>query len=142
MDTNVKGLFFSVQKALPLLRDGGSIVLNGSVVATKGMANFSVYAATKAAVRSFARSWATDLKDRQIRVNVVSPGPIETPIYGKMGLPEQAVQEFGSSVAQQVPLGRFGQDSEIASAVLFLASDAASYVNGADLSVDGGLAQV
>lgn len=141
-DTNVKGLFFTVQKALPLLRDGGSIVLNGSVMATKGMPNFSVYAATKAAVRSFARSWATDLKDRQIRVNVVSPGPVETPIYGKMNLPESAIQGFSEGVAQSVPLGRFGRDHEIAAAVLYLASDESSYVNGADLAVDGGAGQV
>lgn len=141
-DVNVKGLFFTVQKALPLLSQGASILLNGSAVHQKGFPNFSVYAATKAAVRSFARSWVTDLKDRGIRVNVISPGPIETPIYTKMGLPEQAVQEMGVGFAQQVPLGRFGQDDEVAATAVFLASDEASFINGVDLSVDGGLAQV
>ena len=142
MDINVKGLFFSVQKALPLLNDGASIILNASVVGIKGFPNFSVYAASKAAVRSFARSWATDLKERKIRVNTLSPGPIETPIYGKLDLPDTAVQQMGEGFAQQVPLGRFGQSEEIANAALFLASEDASFVNGIDLHVDGGLVQV
>ncbi|MEZ0372840.1 MAG: SDR family oxidoreductase [Candidatus Sericytochromatia bacterium] len=141
-DTNVKGLFFTVQKALPLLRDGASVLLNASVVHQKGFPNFSVYAATKAAVRSFARSWAVDLKDRGIRVNVLSPGPIQTPIYEKMGLPADAIKDFSASVIQNVPLGRFGTDDEIATAAVFLASDDSRYVNGADLAVDGGLDQV
>lgn len=141
-DINVKGLFFTVQKALPIMNDGGSIILNASVVSTKGFGNFSVYSATKAAVRSFARCWATDLAEQQIRVNAISPGPIETPIYGKLGLPEEQVQELGAAFALQVPLKRFGQASEIASTALFLASDDSSYVNGIELPVDGGLAQI
>jgi len=139
---NVKGLLFTVQKALALLSDGGSIILNSSVVNTKGMGGFTVYAATKAAVRSFARTWTAELKDRKIRVNVVSPGPIETPIYEKMGLPEKQVQEFGAAVAGMVPLGRFGKPEEIAKAALFLASDDSSYVAGVDLYVDGGMVAV
>ncbi len=141
-DINVKGLFFTVQKALPLLKDGSSIILNASIVATKGFENFSVYSATKASVRSFARSWATDLAGRQIRVNAISPGPIETPIYGKFGLPQEQVEKMGASFAAQVPLARFGQASEIADAALFLASNDSSYINGIDLAVDGGIAQV
>jgi NAD(P)-dependent dehydrogenase (short-subunit alcohol dehydrogenase family) len=142
MDINTKGLFFTVQKALPLLRDGASILLNASAVHHKGFPNFSVYAASKAAVRSFARSWATDLKERGIRVNVISPGPIQTPIIHKLGLPEAAVEDFSSGLAQQVPLGRVGLDDEIANTAVFLASDESSFINGADISVDGGLGQV
>lgn len=141
-DINVKGLFFTVQKALPLLKDGSSIILNASIVATKGFESFSVYSATKAAVRSFARSWATDLAARKIRVNAISPGPIETPIYGKFGLPQEQIEQMGASFVAQVPLARFGQASEIADAALFLASNDSSYINGVDLAVDGGIAQV
>jgi len=141
-DINVKGLLFTVQKALPLLVDGGSIILNSSVVNTKGTAAFSVYSATKAAVRSFARTWTTDLKERKIRVNVVSPGPIETPGFGKIGLSEEQLQEFGAAIAGQVPLARFGQPEEIAQAVLFLASSDSSYIAGVDLYVDGGMVAV
>ena len=141
-DINVKGLFFTVQKALPLLKDGGSIILNASIVATKGFESFSVYSATKAAVRSFARSWATDLAARKIRVNAISPGPIDTPIYGKLGLPPEQVEQMGAAFVAQVPLARFGQASEIADAALFLASNDSSYINGVDLAVDGGIAQV
>jgi NAD(P)-dependent dehydrogenase (short-subunit alcohol dehydrogenase family) len=141
-DINVKGLLFTVQKALPLLSEGGAIVLNSSVVNTKGIAGFSVYSATKAAVRSFARTWTTELKDRKIRVNVVSPGPIETPIFDKMGLSEQQFQEFGAHISAQIPLGRFGRAEEIANAVLFLASNDSSYVAGVDLRVDGGMVAV
>jgi len=141
-DINVKGLFFTVQKALPLLKDGSSIILNASIVATKGFENFSVYSASKAAVRSFARSWATDLAARKIRVNAISPGPIETPIYGIMGLPQEQVEQMGAAMAAQVPLARFGQAHEIAEAALFLASNDSSYINGIDLAVDGGIAQV
>jgi NAD(P)-dependent dehydrogenase (short-subunit alcohol dehydrogenase family) len=141
-NVNVKGLFFTVQKALPLMKDGGSIILNASIAASKGMAAFSVYSATKAAVRSFARSWTTDLKNRKIRVNAISPGPIETPIFGKMGLTPAQVSEFGANIAGQVPMGRMGSPEEIAKAALFLASDDSSYVSGIDLSVDGGMAQV
>jgi NAD(P)-dependent dehydrogenase (short-subunit alcohol dehydrogenase family) len=139
---NVKGLFFTVQKALPLLSEGASIILNASIVGYKGFENFSVYSASKAAVRSFARTWATDLKSRKIRVNAISPGPIGTPIYGKVGLTEEQMEELGAGFAQQVPLARFGTPSEIASTAVFLASNDSSYVNGVDLAVDGGLAQI
>jgi NAD(P)-dependent dehydrogenase (short-subunit alcohol dehydrogenase family) len=139
---NVKGLFFTVQKALPLLRDGSSIILNASVAANKGMEAMSVYSATKAAVRSFARTWTTDLKGRKIRVNSLSPGPIETPIFGKMGLSEEQAQGFKQALPGMVPLGRMGSDEEIARTVLFLASDDSSYITGIDLVVDGGMAQV
>jgi NAD(P)-dependent dehydrogenase (short-subunit alcohol dehydrogenase family) len=138
---NVKGLLFTVQKALPLFRDGGSIILNSSVAGRKGIAGFSVYNATKAAVRSFARTWTSDLKERKIRVNSISPGPIETPIFGKMGLSQDQLQEF-SNFLSVLPLGRTGQPEEIASVALFLASDESSYITGVDLCVDGGLAQV
>ena len=142
MDINVKGLFFTVQKALPFLNDGASIILNSSAVKSKGFPNFSVYAATKAAVRSFARSWAVDLKEKQIRVNTLSPGPIETPIYEKMKLPQEEVQKMSEGFAQIVPLGRFGSADDIANAALFLASSDSQYVTGADIAVDGGIAQV
>jgi NAD(P)-dependent dehydrogenase (short-subunit alcohol dehydrogenase family) len=138
---NVKGLLFSVQKALPLFKDGGSIILNASVAGRKGIAGFSVYNATKAAVRSFARTWTSDLKERKIRVNSISPGPIETPIFGKLGLSPDQLQEF-STFLSALPLGRTGQPEEIASVALFLASDESSYITGVDLCVDGGLAQV
>jgi NAD(P)-dependent dehydrogenase (short-subunit alcohol dehydrogenase family) len=139
---NVKGVVFTVQKALPLLRDGASIILNASIAASMGMAAFSVYSATKAAVRSFARSWTTDLKERRIRVNAISPGPIETPIFGKMNLTPEQVKGFKSDVAGQVPLGRMGSSDELAKATLFLASDDSSYITGIELFVDGGMAQV
>ncbi len=141
-DINVKGLFFTVQKALPLIRDGGSVILNASIAASKGMEAFSVYSATKAAVRSFARSWTTDLKARKIRVNAISPGPIETPIFGKMGLTPDQIHGFGTAITAQVPMGRMGKPSEIASAALFLASEDSSYISGIELTVDGGMAQV
>ena len=139
---NVKGLFFTVQKALPILTDGASIILNASIVKDKGFAGFSVYSATKGAVRTLVRSWASEFKERQIRVNTVSPGPIETPIYDRMGLPQEAQEEFGQTVAQQVPLGRFGEPNDIAESVVYLASSDAKYTNGIDLVVDGGLSQV
>ena len=138
---NVKGLLFTVQKALPLFRDGGSIILNSSVAGRKGFGGFSVYNATKAAVRSFARTWTSDLKQRKIRVNSLSPGPIETPIFGKMGLPQDQLKEFSTFISA-LPLGRTGQPEEIAAVALFLASDESSYITGVDLCVDGGLAQV
>jgi NAD(P)-dependent dehydrogenase (short-subunit alcohol dehydrogenase family) len=139
---NVKGLLFTVQKALALFKDGGSIILNASVAGSKGFPAFSVYSATKAAVRSFARSWTTDLKDRKIRVNVVSPGPIDTPILNGLGTSEEEIQQIKAGFASGVPMGRMGAADEIAKAVLFLASDDSSYVTGAELFVDGGLAQV
>jgi len=139
---NVKGLLFTVQKALPLMTGGGSIILNASVAGIKGLPNFSVYNATKAAVRSFARSWTTDLKDRGIRVNVVSPGPIATPAIDNLAGGKSEGEKFLAQMATSVPLGRVGTPNEIASAVLFLASDDSSYVAGAELFVDGGFAQV
>jgi len=139
---NVKGLLFTVQKALPLFRDGGSIILNASIAGQKGIGGFSVYNASKAAVRSFARSWTSDLKDRKIRVNAISPGPIETPIFGKMGLTKEEAAQFGNYVTSQVPMGRIGSSEEVAAAAVFLASDDSSYITGIDLCVDGGLAQV
>ena len=141
-NTNVKGLLFTVQKALPLMPEGGAIVLNASNVSIKGMPAFSVYSATKAAVRSFARSWTVDLKDRKIRVNVVSPGPIETPGVAGLVQTEEQRQGLFAQLSSMVPLGRMGQPDEIAKAVVFLASDDASYVAGVELFVDGGSAQV
>jgi NAD(P)-dependent dehydrogenase (short-subunit alcohol dehydrogenase family) len=141
-DTNVKGVLFTVQKALPLIPDGGSIILNASVVSTKGFPAASVYSATKAAVRSFARSLTTDLKDRGIRVNAISPGPIETPIFDGFGESDQDRNDLKKQFASQVPLGRMGQPDEIAKAAAFLASTDASFVAGVELFVDGGLGQV
>lgn len=133
---NVRGTLFTVQKALPLLRDGGSIILNGSVAAVKGVAGASVYSASKAAVRSFARTWTAELKARNIRVNVISPGPIDTAVF------EAAPQELRATLTGMVPLGRFGESHEIATTALFLASSDSSFVTGIDLQVDGGLAQI
>jgi NAD(P)-dependent dehydrogenase (short-subunit alcohol dehydrogenase family) len=135
-DVNARGTYFTVQKALPLFKNGGSIILTGSVVGSKGFSNFSVYAATKAAIRSFARSWTVDLKGRNIRVNVISPGPIDTPILGP--LPKEVMDGIASSV----PMGRIGKSDEIAKPALFLASDDSSFISGAELFVDGGLGQV
>jgi NAD(P)-dependent dehydrogenase (short-subunit alcohol dehydrogenase family) len=140
--SNVKGVFFTVQKALPLLKAGGTIVLNASAGSVKGIPAFGVYCATKAAVRSFARTWTNDLKDRKIRVNVVSPGPIDTPaVDALVGDPEQAKQ-MRAGVASQIPLGRYGEPDEIAKAVVFLVSDDSSFVAGIELFVDGGMTQV
>ena len=133
---NVKGTLFTVQKALPLLNDGGSIILNGSVAGVKGTAAFGVYAATKAAIRSFARTWTTDLKDRHIRSNVVSPGPINT----SMAIRQAA--DVIERIASTIPMGRMGEPEEVAKAALFLASDDSSFVTGIELFVDGGRAQV
>src|SRR6266567_2636789 len=141
-DINVKGLLFTVQKALPLLPDGASIILNASIVASKGLSMNSVYSATKAAVRSFARTWTTDLKDRRIRVNAVSPGPIETPGLNDLVASTGAGEERLKMISNNVPLGRLGKPDEIAKAVVFLASDDSSYVTGTELFVDGGFAQV
>ena len=141
-DTNVKGTIFTVQKALPLLKDGASIVLNGSNAGSSGTPAFSVYSASKAAVRNLARSWILDLKERRIRVNVVSPGPTETTglndVFGG-GDQARGIKDF---LATQIPAGRVGRPEEIAKAVLFLASDDASFINGAELFVDGGLTQI
>jgi len=142
-DRNVKGVIFTVQKALPLMGKGGSIILTGSTAGTEGTAAFSVYSASKAAVRNLARSWALDLKDSGIRVNVVSPGATRTPgLVELAGEDEQAQQGLLDYLASRIPLGRVGEADEIGKAVLFLASDDASFVNGAELFADGGQAQV
>jgi NAD(P)-dependent dehydrogenase (short-subunit alcohol dehydrogenase family) len=139
---NVKGLLFTVQKALPLLEDGASIILNASIVASKGLPTNSVYSATKAAVRSFARTWTTDLKDRRIRVNAVSPGATDTPGLNDLLASTEAGQQRLNMISTTVPLGRLGTPDEIARAVVFLASDDSSFITGAELFVDGGFAQV
>jgi NAD(P)-dependent dehydrogenase (short-subunit alcohol dehydrogenase family) len=141
-DINVKGLLFTVQKALPLLPDGASIVLNASIVGSKGFASNSVYSATKAAVRSFARTWTTDLRARRIRVNAVSPGSTDTPGFSDLLASSPAGAERRKSIAGGVPLGRLGTADEVARAVVFLASDDSSYITGTELFVDGGFAQV
>lgn len=139
--TNVRGVLFTVQKALPLLVNGASVVLTGSTVSIKGTANFSVYSASKAAVRNFARSWSLDLQGRGIRVNVVSPGPIRTPGLGDL-VPDEHRQGLFDALAAQVPLGRLGEPEEVGKVVAFLASDASSFINGVELFVDGGMAQI
>lgn len=141
-NVNVRGLFFTVQKALPLLSEGASVILTASVVAQSGIPNTSVYSATKAAVRSLGRTLAAELSPRGIRVNVVSPGLIETPFWSKVGLSQDAVEAFGEQVVQQTPLRRPGRPEEIAATVAFLASDDASFFAGADLVADGGMIQV
>lgn len=141
-DLNVKGTFFTAQKALPLFKDGGSIILNSSVSNVMGLPAFTVYAASKAAVRNFARGWAMELKGRKIRVNTISPGPIETPALEKTGLTPEQVKQAAAQWASEIPLGRRGKPEEIAAAVVFLASDESSFITGVDLAVDGGLAQV
>jgi NAD(P)-dependent dehydrogenase (short-subunit alcohol dehydrogenase family) len=141
-DANVKGLLFTVQKALPLLRDGASIILNASIVASTGNPAFSVYSASKAAVRSFARTWILDLKDRSIRVNAISPGPIDTPGLSGLGHTAEQAEQIKTSFKATVPLGRLGTSDEIAKAAVFLASDDSSFVNGTELFVDGGAAQI
>jgi NAD(P)-dependent dehydrogenase (short-subunit alcohol dehydrogenase family) len=141
-DINVKGVLFTVQKALPLFRDGGSIILNASVVASMGTPAFSVYSATKAAVRNFARTWILELADRGIRVNAVSPGPIATPGLDGLGKTEEQSRQFQAGMIAGIPLGRLGTPDEVAKAVVFLASDDSSFVNGAELFVDGGFAQI
>jgi NAD(P)-dependent dehydrogenase (short-subunit alcohol dehydrogenase family) len=141
-DLNAKGTFFTVQKALSLFKDGGSIILTASVANVRGDPAFSAYAAAKAAVRTFARGWTVELKDRKIRVNSISPGPIETPALEKVGLTADQVEQAVAHFASQVPLGRRGRAEEVAAAVVFLASDESSYITGIDLAVDGGMAQV
>jgi NAD(P)-dependent dehydrogenase (short-subunit alcohol dehydrogenase family) len=142
-DINVKGVFFTVQSLLPVLKDGGSIVLTGSIVGNKGMARLSAYNASKAAVRSFARSFSNDLKARDIRVNTVSPGVTRTPIMENgLKMDEQAINGFAAYLKDAAPVGRMAHPDEIAQAILFLASARASYITGVELSVDGGLAQV
>jgi NAD(P)-dependent dehydrogenase (short-subunit alcohol dehydrogenase family) len=141
-DINVKGVLFTVQKALPLLSDGASIILSGSTAATSGDAGGGVYAASKAAVRSFARTWANELKDRGIRVNAIAPGPIDTPGISGAAPDPQRVTQVKQAMAGQVPLGRMGRPEEIADTVLFLASSQSSFITGSNLYVDGGLNQI
>jgi NAD(P)-dependent dehydrogenase (short-subunit alcohol dehydrogenase family) len=140
---NVKGLLFTVQKALPLFQDsGGSIILNASIAASKGVEASSVYNASKAAIRSFARTWTVELKHRKIRVNAISPGPIDTPGFNGLAQTEELIEQFKTSIVSSVPMGRMGSSDEIAKAVSFLASDDSSYVTGIELFVDGGMAQI
>jgi NAD(P)-dependent dehydrogenase (short-subunit alcohol dehydrogenase family) len=141
-DVNVKGMFFTVQKALPLFKDGGSIILNSSVSNVLGLPGFTAYAASKAAVRNFARGWALELKDRKIRVNCMSPGAIDTPaLTTTTGLTAEQAEQAVAQFTTQIPMGRRGMPEEIAAAVTFLASDESSYITGIDLPVDGGMAQ-
>jgi NAD(P)-dependent dehydrogenase (short-subunit alcohol dehydrogenase family) len=142
-DANVKGLLFTVQKALPLLKDGSSIILNASIVSVTGSPALSVYSASKAAVRSFARTFTSDLKDRKIRVNAISPGVIPSPGYrNSLGLTDEQIKQYADSAVVNIPLGRTGTLDEVAKVVSFLASDESSYVTGIELFVDGGMAQV
>jgi NAD(P)-dependent dehydrogenase (short-subunit alcohol dehydrogenase family) len=139
---NVKGLLLTVQKAIPIMPDGSSIILDASIAANKGFPANSVYSATKAAILSFTRNWTVDLKDRKMRVNAISPGPITTPMLRSVGLGsnEEQAEQFKTSITSKVPMERMGNPDEIAKAVLFLASDDSSYITGIELSVDGGLA--
>jgi len=141
-DINTKGAYFTVVKSLPHLNDGASIILNTSVVSHEGLANGSVYAATKAALRSMARSLAAELVGRNIRVNAVAPGPIQTPILGRSGLPQDVVDEFVKSIVASVPMKRFGTSEEVAGTVAFLASSDSSYMTGTEIGVDGGRGQI
>jgi NAD(P)-dependent dehydrogenase (short-subunit alcohol dehydrogenase family) len=141
-NVNVKGVFFTVQKVLPLLPDGASIILTSSVASDLGTPGMSVYSATKAAVRSFARTWTSELKHRHIRVNCISPGPTTTPLGGKMGIPEEHRAASTAIMLAKIPMGRYGKPEEIANAALFLASDASTFITGIDLYVDGGMGQV
>lgn len=141
-DVDAKGAYFTIQKALPYLNDGASIILNTSVAGQKGLANGTVYSATKAALRSFARSVAAELVGRNIRVNAVAPGPIETPIFGRTGLSKEQVDEFAKSIVSMVPMKRLGKPEEVAGVVAFLASPDASYITGVEINVDGGMGQL
>ena len=141
-DINTKGAYFTVVKSLPHLNDGASIILNTSVVSHEGLANGSVYAATKAALRSMARSLAAELVGRNIRVNAVAPGPIQTPILGRSGLPQDMVDEFVKNIVASVPMKRFGTSEEVAGTVAFLASSDSSYMTGTEIGVDGGRGQI
>lgn len=141
-DINVKAPILTVKEALPHINHGGTILFTSSIVSQKGFEGLAVYSASKGALRSYARVLTNEVKSRGIRVNSIAPGPIETPIYGKMGLPAEVVEEMGKGFAAAVPLGRFGQSHEIATTALFLASDDASYINGIEIEVDGGLSQI
>jgi len=138
-DVNTRGVFFGVQAILPLMRDGGSIILVSSIAATKTLDNHAVYAGSKAAIGAFASSWALELKTRRIRVNVLSPGPTETPILQKLGVADEYRPEFTQAISALIPLGRMGLPDDLAKAALFLASDASSYITGIELTVDGGM---
>ncbi len=139
---NTRGLLFTMQKALPLIRDGGSIIVTGSIAWMKAMPGYSTYSASKAAVRSFVRTWALELKDRGIRVNSLSPGPVDTPIIEGQFATQAQADQFKVGIAAAIPLGRLGRPDELAAAALFLASNESSFVTGIDLCVDGGIAQV
>ncbi|WP_299113398.1 glucose 1-dehydrogenase [uncultured Winogradskyella sp.] len=141
-DINVKGPIIAIKEALPHINDNGTILFTNSIVHQKGFDGLSIYSASKGALRAYARVLTSEVKSRGIRVNSIAPGPIDTPIYGKMGLPQDVVEEMGKGFAESVPLGRFGTSEEIANAALFLASDDASYINGVELEVDGGLSQI
>ena len=142
ININLKGALFTVQKALPILNEGASILLNGSAVVHRGMANTAVYTASKAAVNSLARTLSAELVERKIRVNVVNPGPVETPIFGKLGLPQAAVDEMADQIGSQVPVGRFGRPEEIAKVAAFLASADSSFLLGVEITADGGYSQL
>lgn len=139
---NVKGLLFTVQTLLPIFQEGGSIILNASIGSSKGIEESSVYSATKAAVRSFARTWTVDLRHRKIRVNAISPGPIDTPIFSNLTQNEEQSEQFKKNIVNTVPMRRMGNPDEVAKVVSFLASDDSSYITGIELFVDGGLAQI
>jgi len=142
IDVNFKGVIYTIKKMLPILRNPASVILTSTTATAQGFIGMSVYAATKAAVRSLARTLSAELVGQGVRVNVISPGPIETPIYGKLGLSPEAVQQMAGSVLGKVPAGRFGQAVEVAKAALFFASDDSSYILGEDLLVDGGMATI
>jgi len=141
-DVNVKGVFFTVKALLPLMKEGSSVIINASINANIGMANSSIYAASKAAALSFARTLSGELVSRKIRVNAISPGPVNTPIYGRLGLPPEQLEQMAGSIQGQVPLGRFGTPEEIAKVALFFASDDSSFILGAELVVDGGMSTI
>jgi NAD(P)-dependent dehydrogenase (short-subunit alcohol dehydrogenase family) len=141
-NVNLRGLLFTVQKALPLMPDGGIVLLCGSNASQVGFAGFSTYSATKAAIRSFARTWTVDLKERQIRVNVISPGPIETPIFDKTGFPAEVVTQMKDHLVSLIPAGEIGRPVDIANAAVFLASDDSRFIRGIELFVDGGMVSV